>query len=105
MNLSDQRFHPRFPFRAKGILTLMSQFVDVRIIDMSLSGARVVLDGTHDVQLRQHCALQIVTREGRELIKVETSVVHRIADRHIGLKLRNMTSAMEKSLLLICTQN
>jgi hypothetical protein len=97
MTISDRRYRPRFPYHARGILILLPNFVDVTIIDMSLSGAHIVVSGLFQIKAGQHCSLRILNSDERRVIEVEASMAYK-REGHIGLTLRNVTPSIEKAL-------
>jgi hypothetical protein len=104
MTISDRRFRPRFPYHARGILILLPHFVDVTIIDMSLSGAHIIVDGSCKIKAGQVCSLRIVNSDERQVIEVEaTMAYHR--ESHVGLALRNVTPGIETALRKVVEMN
>ena len=98
MTISDRRSHPRFPYPAKGILNVSSNVVKATIIDLSLTGAHIVVDGSTVIQVGRKCSFHIVTAEDRRPIALEASAVSRDADGHVGLAWFNVTPSVEEAL-------
>jgi hypothetical protein len=72
--------------------------VKVTIIDLSLAGAHIVIDGSPVIQVGRKCSLHIVTPEGRRQIELEASAVSRDAEGHVGLAWCNVTPSVEEAL-------
>jgi hypothetical protein len=106
MTRSDRRVHPRFRYPVKAILVVPPfVVVDVTIIDLSLSGAKIIIDGHRVVQIGRKCSLHIVSPEGRKLQKIEASAANRNAEGQVGLVWGNLTPGADKILRKIVNAN
>jgi len=104
MSLTERRYRPRFPYHAKAILILLPCIVEATLIDISLTGAHVVLDHGFDIQTGQSCVLRIVNAQGRQVIAVDASVYWK-SDEQVGLALTNVTAGMEHALRAMIEMN
>jgi hypothetical protein len=104
MSLTEQRYRPRFPYHARGILILLPRIVEVTLLDMSSSGAHVFLNQACDVQMGQYGSLRILNCAGRQVLEVDASV-HWNSANHLGLALANMTPGIERALRTMVAMN
>lgn len=84
---------------------MLPNVVKVTIIDLSLTGAHIVIEGSTIIQVGRNCSLRIDTPEGRRLIELEASALSRDADGHVGLMWCNVTPSAEEALRKIVEMN
>ena len=104
MSLTEPRCRPQFPYHARGILILRPRIVEVALLDISSSGAHVVLDQACDVQMGQYGSLRILNSTGRHILEVDASV-HWNSANHVGLALTNITPGIERALRTMVEMN
>lgn len=95
--LSEKRRHPRFPLRAIAELQYSTKSWDTRILDISESGARLVILTDHLLQkgdpLRVHIHLDdlsLVT-SNKKMLNLHGRLIH-VRDQHLGFEFQPDTS-------------
>jgi hypothetical protein len=104
MLLEDIPVQPRFPYHSKGILILFPRFIDVSLIDISLTGAHVYLTEAQEINKGLPCSLRIVSPGEHQVVEVEAVSAYQDAG-YIGLTLLNVTPGIEKAMRTLVEMN
>lgn len=94
----------RFPYRASAVLIRLPRLYEVTLIDVSLHGVLVALDGHADIGAGDTLRLRILTERGNQACEVETLVVHR-SDGLIGLEIISLDSHARNTLRQLIEMN
>ena len=97
MSLSERRHLPRFPFHSRGSLLIGALDRPVTIMDISLSGALLLIYPMPDFRICNECKLTVFYSGGTPFLNIDGRVAH-LHDHLIGIEFANVSNATEKSL-------
>ena len=101
---SVSRQPSRFPYRASAVLICLPHLYEVTLIDVSLHGVLVGLDGHAEIGAGDRLRLRILTEKGNQACEVETLVVHR-SEGQIGLEIRSIDCHARNTLRQLIEMN
>ena len=102
-NTADKRKHPRFPLRAYAELQYSTKSWEAHVLDLSESGARLVILSEHLLQkgdtLRVHIQLEDLNlvASNKKLLNLHGRLIH-VREQHLGFEFQPDTPA-DKTLL------
>ena len=88
MTLLNNRQSARVRKRNNAVILLLlpPAYIDATVIDLSASGALIELDNPLQLPLGAHCALRLLSDNGRQLVEFGATVARHDGDRRIALK-------------------
>ena len=97
MSLSDRRHVPRFPFPSLATLWVSSVDHRVKILNLSLQGARIKPEYQIDLAAGQECWLHVYLGSHRAFVALDSRVVH-LGESAIGIQFNDLSETTEKAL-------
>ncbi len=101
---SVSRLSSRFPYRASAVLIRLPHLYEVSLIDVSLHGVLVGLDGHADIGSGDQLRLRVLTEKGNQACEIEVVVAHR-SERLIGLEIGSIDSHARNTLRQLIEMN
>jgi len=86
---TDVRLCSRFPYRANAVLIHLPRVYEVTLIDISVHGALVGLNGNAEIRVGDHTRLRVLTEKGNQAFEVEALVAHR-SEQGIGVEINSI---------------
>jgi hypothetical protein len=84
---NDPRLWSASPHRASAVLIHLPRLYEVTLIDISVHGVLVGLNGNADIGVGDQTRLRVLTEKGNQAFEVEAVVVHR-SEQGIGLEIK-----------------
>jgi hypothetical protein len=100
MTTINNRQSPRVHLRNNAVILLLlpPAYIDATVIDLSLSGALIELNDALQLPRGAHCALRLLSENGRQLVEFSATVVRHASTRRIALKATSLSPGAHGSL-------